>query len=317
MSRITDKGVKATLSWKLAQLPPGPLFDLAIRLPTDMPAGSSEPHAWLGSTPSMREWIARRIVQQPHAFKFAVTNRKFELGVNVPLDLVHNDKTDEVNRLLDDIPRAYGLWHEELIAALIVNAESTEAFDGQYFFDTDHSFANSGTFDNDLTYNASNENAITALEAAQAINLMIEKMKLFPDDHGRLIANRGMKKVQILFKPGTANAAAIRYALSASTLDTGSGQIDNPLKGQDVQIQAVSDGLLTLDQTKIAAIRPASDGGKPFLFQENMADQAINVLGEGNAEQYVVENDAMGVFLKAVGAAGYGLPQHGCLTTFN
>ncbi len=61
--------------------------------------------------------------------------------------------------------------------------------------------------------------------------------------------------------------------------------------------------------------RKGDAAARPFVFQENIGERRIDVLGESNAKQYVVENDAYGVFLKVVGNAGYGLPSHAVLTT--
>lgn len=320
-ARINEPGVQAALSTKLKSLPPGLLVQLAIMVPSIVAAGHSEQHAWLGSSPSMREWIGKRLVQQPLAFDHAIKNKKFEVSGNMPLDLLNNDKTGEAQLWLDDLLSALPLWYEEIIAGLINNAEAATCFDGQYFFDTDHQYGKqSAAWSNDVTYNASSHTAITVAEAALAINAAIEAMRAFPDDQGRFIANRGMSAVDVIVKAGTPNAAAIRQAITADRLDTGTVFIDNPLRGQDVSVSLISDGLITLGETKmiVARSRRKGDGAaRPFVFQENIGERRIDVLGEGNAPQYVVENDGYGVFLKVVGNAGYGLPSHAILTTFN
>ena len=81
----------------------------------------------------------------------------------------------------------------------------------------------------------------------------------------------------------------------------------------------ISDGLITLADTKVVIARSRRMGdttARPFRFQENLNDRMINILGPANAAQFVVENDAVGVFLKLVGNAGFGLPSHAALLTF-
>jgi phage major head subunit gpT-like protein len=320
-ARINEPGVQAALSTKLRDLPPGLLIQLAMLLPSNVAAGQSDQHAWLGSSPSMREWIGKRLVQSPDAFDFSIKNKKFEVSGVMPLDLLNNDKTGEAQLWLDDLVQALPLWYEEQIAGLINGAEAALCFDGQYFFDDDHRYGRqSATWSNDITFNASSHTAITVAEAAAAINAAIEAMRAFPDDQGRFIANRGMTAVDIIVKAGTANAAAIRQAITAERLDTGSTFIDNPLRGQDISIGLISDGLITLGETKMVVARSRRKGdarARPFALQENMAERRLDVLGENNATQFVVENDGYGVFLKLVGNAGYGLPSHAILTTFN
>lgn len=317
-ARINEPGVQAALSTKLKSLPPGMLVQLAIMVQSTVAAGQSEQHAWLGSSPSMREWIGKRLVQQPLAFDYAIKNKKFEVSGNMPLDLLNNDKTGEAQLWLDDLLSALPLWYEETIAALINGAEAATCFDGEYFFDTDHKYGKQpSAWSNDLTFAAASGTALTVAEAASLVSSAIEAMRAFPDDQGRAIANRGMTAVDVIVKPGTANAAAIRQALISDTIDTGSGTITNPLKGQDVSINLLSDGLITLADTKVVVARSRRKGdgaARPFVFQENVKDRRVDVLGENNS-QYVVENDAYGVFLKVVGNAGYGLPSHACLTT--
>lgn len=317
-ARINEHGVRAALSTKLRDLPLGQLASLAIMLNSTLAAGQSEDHAWLGSANSMREWIGKRLLNDPQAFDFAIKNRKFEASGKMPLDLLNNDKTMEAQAWLDDFLSSLPLKYEELIADLINASESAACFDGQFFFDTDHSYGKSGSFSNDLTFDASDHTAITAEEAAKAINIAIETMRGFPDDQGRKIANRGMTAVDVIASTGTANAAAIRQAIASQTVDTGSGTIDNPLRSQDVQIRFISDGLVTLGATKLIVVRSRrlGDGrARPFAFQENTGERRIDVLGEGS--DFIVHNDAVGIFLKMVGNAGYGLPSHACMQTFN
>lgn len=318
-ARINEPGVQAALSTKLKSLPPGLLVQLAIMIPSIVAAGQSEQHAWLGSSPSMREWVGKRLVQQPLAFDYAIKNKKYEVSGNMPLDLLNNDKTGEAQLWLDDLLSALPLWYEETIAGLINGAEAATCFDGQFYFDTDHQYGKqSAAWSNDLTFAAATGTALTVSEAASLLSAAIEALRAFPDDQGRLIANRGMSAVDVIVKPGTANAAALRQAINSDTIDTGSGTITNPLKGQDVSINLLSDGLITLADTKVVVARSRRKGdaaARPFVFQENITERRIDVLGESNAKQYVVENDGYGLFIKVVGNAGYGLPSHAVLTT--
>jgi len=244
----------------------------------------------------------------------------------MPLDLLNNDKTSnhECQAWLDDLLSALPLKYEELMAELINNSETALCFDGLSYFNNTHKYGAMGesgvaaSFDNTVTFNASDHTAITADEAARAINIAIEIMRVFPDTEGRLIANMGMKAVDIIVSAGTPNAAAIRQALVADTVDTGTGTIDNPLKGQNLDIRLLSDGLITLGETKMIVARShrADAAAKPFAFQENIEDKRIDILGE-ETKMFIVQNDGVGVFLKMVGNAGYGLPSHAILTTFN
>ena len=323
MGRINEHGIRSALSSKLKGLPLGQLAYLALFLTSSLAAGQSESHAWLGSTPSMKEWIGKRIVQAPQDFDFKIKNRKFSLFGAMPLDLLNNDKTEtgEAQAWLDDLIEAYPLHREELIAELINSSETSICFTGSSFFNTTHSFGKSGTFSNSLTETGIGApTAATAAEMAIAINKAVEHMHALPDDQGRKIANRGMTALDVVCAAGTANAAAARQAISADRIDTGSGFIDNPLKGQNISIQLQTDGLITLDQTKFAVLRSRRQGdnrARPLVYQENEGDRRIDILDENTAKQFVVENDSVGIALKCVDNAGHGLPTHAVLTTLS
>lgn len=319
VARINEEGVKAALSVKLRELPPGLLATLAVVFDGTVAAGQYSNHAWLGSSPSIKEWIGKRKVSHPAAFDFAIRMKKWSNDGVMPLDLLNHDKTGEAQMWLDDFIASRPLHYEELIADLIVAAETALCFTGHPFFDTDHSFGDSGAFNNDLTYNAANENAVTPYEAALAISAAIEAMRSFPDDQGRKIANRGMTAVDVLAAPGSANAAALRTAITSKTLDTGAGSVDNPLAGQDVNVQFNSDGLLTLGATKFVVARSRRLGdvrARPFVIERTIDDQSLYVLGPNNSPATVVEHDGVLIAIKEVDNAGYGLPTHAVLTTF-
>lgn len=317
-TRVTDYGIKAILYRALDAFDGSKgLAQLAKFMPSDLPAGQVENYAWLGTTPSFREWIKERLIHAPQAFNLQIANKKFENTGGLPMDLINNDKTAQVQQWLASFSGAYGLWIIELIAAAINAASTVNAFDGVPFFSASHSYGKTGTFSNLVSSAASaNANAVTPLEAATAINLAIETMKTFPDDQGRIIKNEMMSKIAVVVKAGTANAAAIRVALANATLSSGSGMVDNPLKGQsNVEIEFISSGLITTANTKVSIFRLPSDGGLPAIFQENQNDRQSSVLMDPNSE-YVIKNDAAMVGLKTVGNVGLVLPSDAILLTF-
>ncbi|MBA3684654.1 MAG: Mu-like prophage major head subunit gpT family protein [Planctomycetes bacterium] len=317
MSRITDYGVKAALLARLDAIDKSKgLLALALMIPSLLAAGQSEKYPWLGTSPSMREWISQRLENAPQSFDLSIPNKKYENSSSIPLDMVNNDKLEMVQNYINGLADTYPLWMVELIAAVINSGTTLTAFDGQPYFSASHSFGLSGTFSNLLNSAASgNASAITALEAANALNLAIETMKILPDDQGRLIKNEAMKKVTLVYKAGTANAAAIRTALTQGTLSSGAGMVDNPLKGQDIEIDAVASGLITTAATKVSLFRRVADGGKPIIFQENLADRMVSMMTAVD-NPYVVKNDAWFVGLKCVGGVGFAMPNDALQLTF-
>ena len=315
MAKITDYGVRADLMARLQATPKSQgLLALAMFISSELAAGQSEKYAWLGTTPSMREWIGERLRHNPQAFDLQIVNKKFENGLHIPLDLVNNDKTDAVSNLVADFADTYNLWYKEILSSLINNGTTLNAFDGQPFFSAAHQWGKMVAFANTLNQTTVSNTAITAMEAALGVNKLIEMIRSFPDDQGRPIANESIQEITLVYQAGTANAGAIKAAATNQTLSNGTGMVDNPLKGQDIKINWISSGLITTGQTKITAFRPASDRGKAIIFQENQNDFMPSYLASGS--DYVVANDGWFFGLKAVGNAGFGMPNHAAQLTF-
>ena len=321
MARITEYGVKGDLYNRLQMYDKSKgLLAAALLIDSNLPAGQSELYAWLGTTASMRQWIGPRLVANPNAFSYQIQNKKFENSMQVGLDLVKNDKTQQVDLLVSSLASSYPLWMIETLAALVNAGTTTLGFDNQNFFSATHSFARSGTFSNaaNSASTGGTQAAVSPLTAATAVNLAIELMKAFPDDQGRVIKNEMMDKVVLAYQAGTVNASAIRTALNTvndGILASGTGSVNNPLTGQDVSITAVASGLLTTGNTVFSMFRHRDDLGKGMIFQENHDELLNSIITEASAE-YVIFNDAWFVGLKTVGNAGFGLPNDAIQITF-
>jgi len=312
MARITDADVKRGMSLALTTLVPGFLAQLAMRIASNVPAESSEKMAWLGMPGSYGEQNGKATWQEPPQYSYAITNKKWVNRALLPLDLVNNDKVAEVQRFIADFYATLPLLWEEIVASLINGSEATACYDGQFFVDDDHTIGKQSAWSNDLAPSASTAAAITAEEAAVGLNQVIEAMKAFPDEQGRNIANRGMSEVTVLMAAGGVNAATMRAAIGSENVDTGSGSITNPLRGQDVTINFRTDGLITLADTKFVVLR-ADAGGRSMVLQENAAERMSGVL---TSDDFKVANEGLGLHGRWVGNGGYGLPQHAALGTF-
>jgi phage major head subunit gpT-like protein len=313
-ARITDYGVQNAIKFRLQSTDFSQrLLSLVLRTTSKLAAGMSEKYAWLMTIPSMREWIKERLIHDAAAFDFNITNKKYEDSLKIPLDLIKNDKIQECNRLIDSIGMAYPLWIQEMVATLINSAASALSFDGVAFFATTHKFGNSGTFSNDIN-SATNvaPATATAFECALAIAKGIETLRALPDDQGRKIKNEMMKEVTVVYQAGTVNAASLAIASSQQIMANVAGAVANPLIGlqKEIKINFVSSGLIndtTLPNVSFAIFRSAADLGSPFVFQENEDERMVSMITDPNSE-FVVKNDAWLAAIKAVGNAGYGLP---------
>jgi len=111
---------------------------------------------------------------------------------------------------------------DELLMSLIVAGTSGECFDGQYFFDTDHSWGDSGTQSNDLTYDASDHTSVTEDEFRAAYHAARTAMLGFKNDQGKLFIRpkvRPLPNLLLLVPPELELVANL--AINKSLVDAG------------------------------------------------------------------------------------------------
>ena len=121
---------------------------------------ASETYNFLGQSPAMRLWVGGRQAKGFTGQGVTIVNSHYEATIEVQKKDARRDKTPQINaRVQEFYARAQTHW-TSLVSTLLLNAPSTACYDGQFFFDTDHSEGDSGTQDNDITVD------ISALPAA-------------------------------------------------------------------------------------------------------------------------------------------------------
>jgi len=99
---------------------------------------ASERYGWLGQFPQLREWLGDRQVANLEAHDYTLKNRKFESTVAVPKDAIEDDQYGVYSPLFSEMGFAAATHPDELVFDLLANGFSQLAYDGQYFFDSDH-----------------------------------------------------------------------------------------------------------------------------------------------------------------------------------
>jgi phage major head subunit gpT-like protein len=132
---IAFTGFKAAFQ-RGVSLGPGPLY---IEIATVIPSSTSEEkYAWLGQMPRMREWLGDRVVQNIAQHDYAIKNKSYETTVGVDRDHIEDDQYGIYAPLMEEMGRSVRMFPDELVFGLIVNGFTTQCYDGQNFFDTDH-----------------------------------------------------------------------------------------------------------------------------------------------------------------------------------
>lgn len=98
----------------------------------------SNEYGWLGKVPRFREWIGDRVINALAKHGYTLTNRSFENTLGVDRDDFDDDNLGIYGPLFEEMGAAALIFPDELIFELLKLGFSTNCYDGQYFFDTDH-----------------------------------------------------------------------------------------------------------------------------------------------------------------------------------
>lgn len=273
----------------------------------------SETYKWLGTAPLMREWIGGRNAKGFRENGFTIRNKTFEATLDVMVDEIRRDKTGQVMARIQDLAARANDHDAKLLSALIVAGEASLCYDGQYFFDTDHSEGDSGSQSNDLTYDAGTANKPTPAEMESAILQATEAMFGFKDDQGEPI--NGSAREFLVMAPVNMLRATCG-ALGTSVVLEG-GQARNNLiqavgsLGGFIYRMAINPRLTNNDRFYLFRTDGAT---KPFIRQVEEG-LTISAIAEGSEEEFRNNRHLYG--LKKIGNVGYGLWSGSVLTTFN
>lgn len=147
--------------------------------------GEDEKYAWLGDLPGMREWVGDRIFKQLRAADYILANKKWESSLAIEKDKLDDDRLGGYRMQAENLGEEAAFHPDELLFEQVINlAESNACYDGQFFYDTDHSWGDSGTQSNDLTYNMAGS-APTSDEFRAAFHQALIAMLGFKNDRGK------------------------------------------------------------------------------------------------------------------------------------
>lgn len=86
----------------------------------------------------MREWIGERFIERLETDGFVIRNRKFEKTIAVPVDDISDDQVGIYAPIASDMGQTAAELPDELVWEQMEKGFTTEHYDGQMFFDTDH-----------------------------------------------------------------------------------------------------------------------------------------------------------------------------------
>lgn len=274
---------------------------------------ASEDYAWIGMPPALREWVGSRQAKGFNDASLTIINKHYEATMDIKLKDLRRDKTGQIQARIAEFVQRGSSHFASLVSTLIANGETGVCYDGQYFFDTDHSEGDSGTQDNDITTDISAlptevHGVVTAPskeEMLQAIVKSISQFFAFKDDRGEPI-NENAKSFHVMVPVGL--AAAARSALSSTNVN-GPGTFE--MDGFTLSL-SMNPRLTTAGWTdKFVTFR--TDGSVKALIRQEETEPDMKMKDE--TSEYAFDNDAIQIGIDTWRNAGYGRWQGAVLNT--
>ena len=265
---------------------------------------AEEKYAWLGDMPGMREWLGERIFKQLRAADYELRNKHWESSLLVSKTDVADARVLKYKMLIEALAAEATYHPDELLFTTMVAGESTACFDGQFFYDTDHSWGDSGSQSNDLTYAAATGTVPTSAEFRAAYNQAYAAMLAFKGDNGKPLYRP--TQAQQVERP----LVTVTPTLYPTALEALSARFDT--NGNPVVImgnpEVMPIAYLT-DATKFY-VHDTSGPLKPLIFQER------EPLSRQLKGQDDLETKDLKLMTEARYNAGYGAWWKSVLTTF-
>ena len=169
--KLLEAGLR-TVFFEAYESAPGDWERIATVVPSEK---DQESYAWLGATPRMREFKDERLPLGLLEHEYTIKNKTWEASIAVDRAALEDDLYGQIRVRVQGLAYEAKRHMDELVFGLVKDGFATTCYDGQYFFDTDHSEGDSGTQSNKGT---------TALSAS-SLQAAITAMTKFKDDRGK------------------------------------------------------------------------------------------------------------------------------------
>jgi phage major head subunit gpT-like protein len=261
----------------------------------------TENFAWLGTVPRMRVFDGERKPVQVGNYKYAIDNEEYEASMAVDLKDIDDDQTGKYIILARSIGESSAMFPEELLwGTVLPGGFSGLAYDGQFFYDTDHSVGLSGN----------QSNLITGKLGPTAYDAALDLFWQFKDDQGRPVN----KQLDLVLEVPVALRATARNLILKERLADGS---DNPYY-QSAEVR-VNPWLTDANAWYLINKAPASGVAAFVQLDRKREDLAIlgNLPSSGVVNQAEAEFMRRKVFVGTYwrGAVGYGMFQKSVAST--
>lgn len=218
-----------------------------------------ETYAWLGAVPQLKEWKDERAPKALIENGFTIVNKDYEASISVDRNALDDDQYGQIKLRVRQLGMTVVKGYDRL-AAEAVEAGTTElAYDGQNFFDTDHTEGENVT-------NQSNLLSALPLNGTNA-KTVITAMRQFKDDRNEF---SGANPTHIMVPSGLEFTAMEIFNPQFVNVTDQPG--DRSLSGV---LKVIVNPYLTNQADWY--VLDLSQGVSPFIFQNRKAPQLASL----------------------------------------
>lgn len=320
LERLTERQVQGMIYLAMEQDQGLPWVDaLSMFMPSDQ---ITEEYRWLGQVPTLRQMLGGRDAQKLRDQGFTLRNLEYEATLAINDRDMTLDKTGQVQLRINEFAAAARAHDASLISALIIAAAASVGYDGEYFFDDDHSEGDSGSQSNDITVDISGlavggtgSHGVVAApsvgEMAGSIAKGIAQICGQVGDNGEPV-NENASEFLVMSPISLLNVA--QAAVSNPVMSEG---MSNTLAAADWKVRVVPN--VRLDKaswTDAFCVFRTDSQSKPFIRQARMFGSSpyeYDYIGPGSDHFFKNREHLFGLYAEK--NAGYALWQYACLVT--
>jgi phage major head subunit gpT-like protein len=101
-------------------------------------SGFKEVYPWLGDLPGMKEWVGPRQINALKTYSYELLNKDWEDTIAVSRNAIEDDQLGVYGTRFTALGKAVGASKDMLVFANMKAGFTSDCYDGQTFFDTDH-----------------------------------------------------------------------------------------------------------------------------------------------------------------------------------
>lgn len=296
----------------------GPVSNWVELVTSEIPSNKEEEiYKFLGMTARMKEYLGARSAKKPTSYELRLKNKVYDDSLHIGVDELRRDNTGQLRvRIGEFVDGGRSIWEELAAGALMAGGADSVgyglAYDGQFFYDTDHALGETTGMSNKLSVTgvAGSGTLPTVTQFTDAVLGAIVQMMTFKDDEGRP-RNQDAKKFLITIPTGFWTVAQKSFSMALT--DSGNSNVLKSVMADGFEIKFQPVGWLT-SQVKMQTHR--IDGRvKPFIRQVEVDLHMVDPpLAEGSEHAHKYREHLYTA--EAIGAVGYGRWEYSVETTF-